>query len=523
MTADFPHPPRIPSSARSAPHPRSVRPPRRQQAPEGPALGSLAEFEEQRELAWLLGPEANKDPIAWFESLRRQFGTVAPIRLDGDLTAWMVLGYREVLEVSNATSRYSRDSRNWRPFKENRVPPDFPLLPMMAWQPVSLFLDGEERDRLRVSVAESLDSYDRRGLQRHILHYTRQLVSKFAERGEADLVDEFTEQLPLLVMTKMLGMPEEYGPRLVRASRDMVAGTETSVSSNEFIVEVLERHVRRKLGDPGQDVTSWLIAHPSGLTPEEVWNHLRVILIAANETTVNLMKSMLRVLLTDPRCSATLTGGHLVLHEVMEEVLWSEPPLMTLPGRWASVDTELGGQKIAAGDMLLLGLAAGNQDPAIRNALEDDDLQGNRAHLAFNSGPQECPGQRIGRAIAETSLDCLLTMLPDTALNVDESDLTMQVGWMSRGMAHIPVRFTRPSVTRVKRPGYELEPPVDLDPDTLPDEERTPAEPPAVRAAPWHGPGLSACPVAGAAPFPDQQRDGGSGARWGGLKEWLRG
>ncbi|MFI1395654.1 cytochrome P450 [Streptomyces sp. NPDC020681] len=376
-----------------------------------------------------------------YEQLRAQHGPVAPVLLDGDLPAWIVLGYREILEVAGTPSRFSRDSRTWRWFREGKVPPDSPLLPMIAWQPVCLFLDGEERNRLRLAVTESLERFNRRGIRRQVTRFTDQLIDGFADRGEADLAGEFAEHLPMLVLTQLLGMPDEYGPRLVQASRDMVAGTETSVASNEFIVDTLKQLVWRKRGNPGHDVTSWLIEHSSGLTDEEVWNHLRVILIAANETTVNLLKSTLRMVLTDPRCHASLAGGQMILPDVVEHVLWSEPPLMTIPGRWASVDTEVGGQKIEAGDMLLLGLAAGNHDPAVRPD-PTVPLHGNRSHLAFSSGPQECPGQDIGRAIADTGIDILLTRLPDLQLSIPEEELRWQSGWMTRHLTSLPVRFT---------------------------------------------------------------------------------
>ncbi|MET7621577.1 cytochrome P450 [Streptomyces sp. NPDC005408] len=406
-----------------------------------PGCPAHAQFGSADGLARLFGPEAAEDPMGLYERLRAQHGPVAPILLDGDLPAWIVLGYREILQVAGTPSRFSRDSRTWRWFREGKVPPDSPLLPMIAWQPVCLFLDGEERNRLRLAVTDGLERFNRRGIRRHVTRFTHQLIDGFAARGEADLVAEFADHLPMLVLTQLLGMPDEYGPRLVEASRDMVAGTETSVASNQFIVETLQQLVWRKRANPGHDVTSWLIEHSSKLTDEEVWNHLRVILIAANETTVNLLKSTLRMVLTDPRCHASLAGGQMTLPDVVEQVLWSEPPLMTIPGRWASVDTEVGGQKVQAGDMLLLGLAAGNHDPAVRPDLTVP-LHGNRSHLAFSSGPQECPGQDIGRAIADTGIDILLTRLPDVHLSIPEEELRWKSGWMTRHLTSLPVKFT---------------------------------------------------------------------------------
>lgn len=91
--------------------------------------------------------------------------------------------------------------------------------------------------------------------------------------------------------------------------------------------------------------------------------------------------------------------------------------------------------------MLLLGLSAGNADPQIRPD-PDASVHGNRSHLAFSSGPHECPGQDIGRAIADTGIEVLLSRLPDLQLGVPESELRWRGTLMSRHLLALPVRFT---------------------------------------------------------------------------------
>lgn len=291
------------------------------------------------------------------------------------------------------------------------------------------------------AVTDSLESFDRRGVRRHVARFADQLVDNFAATGKTDLVSEFAEHLPMLVMTQLFGMPEEYGPRLVDAARDLVKGTETAMASNEYIVALLSQLVERKRVSPGADLPSWLLQHHAGLSDHEAMEHLRLILLAGNETTVNLIADTLRMVLTDRRFRANLSGGHMTLPDALDQVLWDSPPLAAAPGRWATGDTELGGQRIKAGDMLVLGLAAGNVDPQIRPDLAEP-LYGNRSHLAFSSGPHECPGQDVGRAIAEVGIDTLLTRLPDLQLGIDEEKLAWKSSWMSRHLAELPVEFT---------------------------------------------------------------------------------
>jgi cytochrome P450 len=218
-------------------------------------------------------------------------------------------------------------------------------------------------------------------------------------------------------------------------------GTETAFASNQYVVETLRHLVERKRVTSGHDLASWFISHSAGLDDDEVLEHLRLILVAANETTVNLIANTLRMVLIDPRFRASLTGGHMTLPDAVEQVLWDEPPLLTIPGRWATGDTEIGGQKIKAGDMLLLSLAAGNIDPAVRPD-PAVPMHGNRSHLAFSGGPHECPGQDIGRAIADTGIDTLLTRLPDLRLTTPEGELHWNATWLTRHLTALPVQFT---------------------------------------------------------------------------------
>jgi cytochrome P450 len=391
----------------------------------------------------LYGAQAEADPRALYELLREEHGPVAPVLLHGDLPAWLVLGHRENLEVMRSPARFSNNSRLWSMFQQDQVGPDSPLLPMVGWQPICVFADGADHERLRSAVRDGLEQFDRRGIRRYVIRYTNQLVDSFATNGQADLIGQFAEKLPMLVMTQLFGMPEEYGPQLVDAALDLMKGSETALASNEFVAGTLRTLVERKKAQPAHDFTSWLITHEAGLSDDEVMEHLRLVLVAANETTVNLIANTLRMVLTDRRFRASLAGGHMTLPDALEQVLWDEPPLSAITGRWATGDTVLGGKQISGGDMLLLGLAAGNTDPAIRPDL-NKPLLGNRAHLAFSSGPHECPGQDIGRAIADTGIDTLLARLPDLQLAVSEAELRTSAAWLSQRLESLPVRFSPP-------------------------------------------------------------------------------
>ncbi|EFE70509.1 cytochrome P450 [Streptomyces viridosporus ATCC 14672] len=398
-----------------------------------------------------------------YEELRAEHGPVAPALLHDDLPVWVVLGHAENLHMVRTPAQYCRDTRTWSPLREGLVRPDHPLMPHIAWQPICAHAEGDEHKRLRGAIDAAVATIDFRTLRRHINRSTQRVVNRFCEKGEADLVGQYAEHLPMAVMCQILGMPDEYDDRIVEAARDMIKGTETANASNAYIVEALGRLTARRRAEPVNDFASHLVTHPAGLTDEEVREHLRLVLIAAYETTANLLANVLRQVLIDPRFRAQLNGGQMTVPEAVEQLLWDEPPFSTTFGYFAKQETELGGRRIRKGDGLLFAPAPANVDPRVRPD-PTADMQGNRSHLAFGGGPHECPGQDIGRAIAEVGVDALLMRLPDVELDIDEDELVYTESIASRHLVALPVRFTpRPQQDVTQRPSHQNEPPARQD------------------------------------------------------------
>jgi cytochrome P450 len=379
-------------------------------------------------------------PQALHEQLRAQHGPVVPVLLPGDLEVWLIVGYQEIQHVLRNPSTFSCDSRHWNAVKEGRLTQDNPLLPLVAYQPLIAFTDGEEHARLRSAVTESLERFSSHGIRRYVTRYTHQLIDGFAATGRADLVADFAEPLPAMVLAQQFGIPGELAVPLGRAVRDMVRGTETALQSNAFVVQTMRELVAAKRTRPGKDFASWLLSHESALSDVEAEEHLRHAMVAAVENTTNLTANALRVVLTDHRFRGSLAGGHMTLPDALDHVMWEAPPLALIPNRWATGPAVLGGQQIKAGDMVMLSLAAGHRDPHIRPDLTVP-MHGNRAHLAFGGGPHQCPGQDIGRSIADTGIETLLSRLPDIELTVPGSELPVEVSFISSPLGSLPVRF----------------------------------------------------------------------------------
>ncbi len=200
--------------------------------------------------------------------------------------------------------------------------------------------------------------------------------------------------------------------------------------------------VEEKAAHPGDDVASRMLAHPAGLNHDEIMRDLRVMLIAGHQPTSYWMSNALRLMLTDERFAASLSGGRRSISQALNEALWEDTPTQIFAGRWATRDTQLGGQRIAAGDMLLLGFAGANADPSVRQS-DGRPAEGNRAYLSYSYGEHGCPfpAQEAAEVIATTAVEVLLDRLPDLRLAVAEHALVWRPSAWVRGLVALPVSF----------------------------------------------------------------------------------
>jgi cytochrome P450 len=391
-------------------------------------------------LTRLYGPDAATDPLGIYTRLRKQHGPVAPVLLEGDIPAWLVLGYRENRRVLDNPRQFSRDSRIWRDWKEGRVESTSPLIPMLGWRPDCVSQDGEPHRRLRGAVTDNLQAVASRGIRRHVTHFANKLIDVFAGTGSADLLAEYAEYLPMLVLTRVFGLAESEGRQLAESTAQVMKGGADALVHNDRIMQILGELAERKRVEPGSDFTTGLLEHHADLDDDEILNHLRLVLITAHTTTSNLLARVLQLVLTDTNRLSGLVSGQLNISAVVEEVMWNTPPLAVLPGRFAAADLELGGHRIQEGDLLVLGLTAGNVDPEIRPDV-GISVHGNQSHLAFSAGPHECPGQNIGQAIIETAVDVLLHRLPGLRLAVAPEELTTTASTWEARLDRLPVEF----------------------------------------------------------------------------------
>lgn len=390
----------------------------------------------------LSGPRFQTEPAELYREMRRDHGAVVPVVLDGDIPAFLVVGYRELHQVTGDPQLFSRDSDLWNQWE--RIPADWPLLPMIGRkQPSILYTVGERHRERAAMISDALEAVDPSELRAHAEKFADELIDAVCAKGETDIIADYASLLPVRVLAKLYGFSDEQGPGLVTALNDMINGREGALDGQRHLGVSMGQLLADRKETPADDVVSRMLADPSGFTDEEIAQDLMVMMAAGHQPTADWIGNSLRLMLTDDRFAASLFGGRHSVAEAMNEVLWEDTPTQNVAGRWASRDTQLGGRRIRTGDLVLLGLQGANSDPQVRT--DSSALTGgNNAHFSFGHGEHRCPfpAQEVAEVIARTGIEVVLDRLPDIDLAVPAESLTRRSSPWLRGLNELPVTFT---------------------------------------------------------------------------------
>ncbi|MFL1376983.1 MULTISPECIES: cytochrome P450 [unclassified Nocardiopsis] len=388
----------------------------------------------------LHGPGAAGDGEDLYARMRSEHGPVVPVLLEADVPAWLVIGYRELQYVLTDSAAFARSSRRWNAW--DRVPPDWPLLPMVMRLPTVLYAEGEEHRRRSGAITEALAAIDPHELRTVTTRLADRLIDAFCTGTSADLRTAYATRLPALVLAWAYGLDEERGQALAAAMTTMIDGGPDAMAAQGALMAEMTALVAERRAAPGPDVVSRLLAHSAGFTDEELVPDLIVLLGGGHQPTAEWIGNALRLMLTDTRFGASLSGSRLSVSEALNEVLWEDTPTQIYAGRFAAHDVELGGHRIRAGDLVLLGLAGANRDPALHRSPGGGHV--NRSHLSFSHGDHRCPhsAREAAEVIAVTAVEVLLDRLPDLELSVPAHELRWRPSPWMRGVTALPVTFS---------------------------------------------------------------------------------
>jgi cytochrome P450 len=379
------------------------------------------------------------DPYVYLAAARRR-GTVRrewplpdDIGLGGD-DSFSVLGYDEVNAVLRDDETFSSS------LLANRIGP------LLAGTIVAM--DEPEHRVHRALVAPAfrprlLERWERVLVRRAV----DQLIDGVVEDGHADLVRRFTFAVPVLVIARILGLPDADAPRFQQWSLEVVNfpfDPERGMAALQMLVEYFAEQVELRRREPSDDLIGELVgAEIDGkrLSDDEIFAFLRLLLPAGIETTYRSMGNLLFALLTHPEQLAAVAGDPSLRAAAIEEGLRWQPPFIMLP-RTAVRDTDISGVDVPAGSLLNVFVGSANRDE--RRFPDGDRFDVRRAapaHVSFGAGIHACLGMHLARLETRVALDALLDRLHDLRLDPDAAAPRM-LGTMFRSPDALPVCFS---------------------------------------------------------------------------------
>lgn len=178
-----------------------------------------------------------------------------------------------------------------------------------------------------------------------------------------------------------------------------------------------------------------------------------VLLGAGNDTTRTLITNATRLFLEQPGVWARLKADTTLLPQAIEEALRLEPSVRCM-GRTATVDVELHGTTIRAGDPVFLWYCAGNRDPDVFPDPDRFDLDRNdpsRQQAFGGGGPHHCIGAPLARMQSRIIFEEFIRRMPDLAM--DGAPVLARSDGFMNSLKHLPVRFSPGRRIDPARPG----------------------------------------------------------------------
>ncbi|MFE1287347.1 cytochrome P450 [Streptomyces sp. NPDC058751] len=383
-------------------------------------------------------------------------GAVATVVLPGEVEGAVVLGH-EALKEFLAHPEVAKGAQHFTALREGRIADGWPLMTFATVQGMTT-ADGDDHRRLRSLVSKAFTLRRVEQLRPRVEELTSRLldglhVAALEGGGAADLRAHFALPLPMGVIGELLGVDAEYRDRLHHLTNQVVAtdiGPEQAVAANREMVAVLSAVAAARAKDPGDDLTSALIAardeDGDRLSQPELLGTLVLMIIAGHETTLNLITNAVRALCGHRDQLASVLAGEASWEDVVEETLRWNAPVSYFPFRYPVRDLTVDGTVIPRGTPVLAGYSAAGRDRAAHGPDADrfDVTRPRRPgavrHLSLGHGAHYCLGAPLARMEATVALERLFTRFPGLDLAVPETELTQQASFVGNSVRVLPVR-----------------------------------------------------------------------------------
>jgi cytochrome P450 len=392
----------------------------------------------------LADPSVLADPVSFYEELRPR-GPLIHCRISH-------------VTVDHAVAHQVLRSDDFRPIKMGAtLPRPFPWLQELTrpdglhpLRPPSLLaVEPPDHTRYRKSVSAVFTPRAVAALRERVETRAHDLLDRLAGQSVVDIVADYCAQLPVSVISDILGVPEGERTRVLEFGELVAPSLDIGLTWPQFrqvqrglegFDAWLRGHIENLRRNPGDDLMSELIRLSDAdgqLDDVELRATAGLVLAAGFETTVNLLGNGIRMLMDHPEQLEELQAHPELWPNAVEEILRLDSPVQ-LTGRVAKTDVEVAGTQLRRDDLVVCYLAAANRDPAVFADPHRFDVrrENSARHLAFSGGRHFCLGAALARAEGEVGLRAFFDRFP-TARGAGAG--RRRETRVLRGYAHLPV------------------------------------------------------------------------------------
>ncbi len=381
--------------------------------------------------------DIHEDPFPVYRQLR----THAPVYRNDALGFWALSRYDDVLAAFKDTQTFS-----------NAQGVSLERSSMSDPSAVASFLamDPPRHDQMRALVSRGFTPRRVVDLESRIRALTAGHIESFVSAGHCDVIQDLAAKLPMDVVGELLGVPPADRDELRHWADAVVHREEGSAeippaalqASGQLLAYFRELIAQRKQ-HRGSDLASALLdAEIDGarLEDRDVIAFLFLMIIAGNETTTKLIGNALYWLWQNPSERERVRRAPALIPNWIEETLRYDSSTQML-ARTATHDCELRGERLRAGDRVLLLIGSANRDErAFANPDVYDIARDSSQHLAFGKGTHFCMGASLARLETRVALEAIQARVPD--FEIDATKLVRVHSPNVRGFASMPITFT---------------------------------------------------------------------------------
>jgi cytochrome P450 len=331
------------------------------------------------------------------------------------------------------------------------------LHPLRA--PSLLAVEAPDHTRYRKTVSAVFTPRAVAALRDRVEQRATDLLDQLAgEPGVVDVVERYCSQLPVAVISDILGVPQRDRRRVLEFGELAAPSLDFGLPWRQYrsvqeglsgFESWLGEHLRELRRSPSDNLMSQLIQMAESgsaetyLSEDELKAIAGLVLAAGFETTVNLLGNGIRMLLDAPEHLDTLRQRPELWPNAVEEILRLESPVQ-LTARVALNDVEVAGRQLHPDELVIVYLGAANRDPSVFEDPHRFDIERANAgkHLAFSGGRHFCLGAALARAEGEVGLRTFFDRFPQVraAGGGSRRDTRVLRGWSSLPVVLGPAR-----------------------------------------------------------------------------------